>query len=73
MKTKHIMHFISADGTCIDMDLCWFCKNLKDLHRSGDCEFYEEGYYENTCAGFEKVDDVGQRIEDVIACRSSEQ
>ena len=73
MKTKHIMHFIGEDGQCLDMDLCWFCKKLKDLQHSGDCEFYEEGYFENTCTGFEKVENVGKRIDDVIACRLNEE
>ena len=53
------------------MDLCCFCKKLKDLHHSGDCEHYEDDYVDNACPGFVEVDDVGKRVNEILECRSS--
>lgn len=71
MKKKHILPFICNDGRSADMDLCCFCKKLKDLHHSGDCEHYEDDYVDNACPGFVEVDDVGKRVNEILECRSS--
>lgn len=66
---KHIMPLISSDGRQADMDLCCFCKKLKHLDHSGDCEHYAQDYIHNTCPGFVKVEDVTARVLEILDCR----
>ena len=68
MKDRHTMAFVSSDGRRMLLDLCSFCRKIKDLRQSGDCDFYNE--YENTtCPGFEKVPDITHRIDALLNCR----
>ena len=73
MKEKHTMYFVSSDGRSIDMDLCCFCTRSDNLIRPVACPHYEDDFENNSCVGFEKVDNISLRIEMLLKFAAQEQ
>lgn len=69
MKKKHTV-FFSAGGKSADLELCVFCKRMKDISRPGECEHYSEKYEDCSCSEFVKVDDVSKRFLEAVDVRA---
>ena len=72
MKEKHTMGYGTSDGRSIDMDLCCFCTRTSNLIRPVACPYYEDDFEGKSCVGFEKVDNVSQRIEMLLRFAEAE-
>ena len=55
------------------LELCVFCKFLKDLSRPGECEHYSEKYEDCSCSEFIRVEDVSKRLSEALEIRSIDQ
>lgn len=71
MKKKHTVCF-SEGGVSSDLELCVFCKRMKDISRPGECEHYSEKYDDCSCSEFVKVDDVSTRLSEALKVRSAD-
>lgn len=69
MINKHIMG-CAGWGKSADLELCVFCKKLKDLYVVGGCDHFMDDYIDNNCTAFEEVDDVAARYKEALFCRS---
>lgn len=63
----------SVVGKSADLELCVFCKYIKDLSRPGECEHYSEKYEDCSCSEFIRVDDVSKRLSEALEIRSIDQ
>ena len=68
MKKKHAVVFC-AQGQSVELELCAFCKRMKGSSKWRECVHYEEDYEDNSCAGFVKVDDVAECLQEAIRNR----
>ena len=69
MKKKHTVCF-SVGEKSADLELCVFCKRIKDLSSSGECEHYSEKYQDCSCSEFIRVDDVSKRLVEAVEARA---
>ena len=65
MKEKYKMTYAHNDGRIAELDLCSFCKKTVDLSCPEKCAHYDD-YIDNQCASFDRVEDVNQRILEVL-------
>lgn len=71
MKEKQTVCF--SDGVkSADLELCVFCKYMKDIGRSGECEHFSEKYEDYSCSEFIKVEDVSKRLSEALIVRSTD-
>ena len=69
MNEKFIMPLSNSDGITVELDLCCFCKKLKDISKSGDCKHYDTDFVWDKCIGYEKVDDIKTRMNEILTHR----
>ena len=69
MKKKHTVGFAVGEKFA-DLELCVFCKRLKDLSIPGTCEHYSEKYEDCSCSEFIRTDDVPTRLFEALEVRS---
>ena len=66
MKKKRTMYFGAGGGRIITVDLCCFCARSNNLIRPADCPYYEDGFEDASCVGFQMVDDLSLRIKTLL-------
>lgn len=62
MKKKFRLSYGHSDGRSADLELCVFCQRVGELNEIGKCEYYADGYADNSCVAFVQVDNVEARI-----------
>ena len=46
-----------------------FLQKLKDISKSGDCKHYDTDFVWDKCIGYEKVDDIKTRMNELLTHR----
>ena len=70
MKKKQTICFLVGEHA-VDLELCVFCKRMKDVSKPGGCEHYAEEYDGGVCSQFIRVEDVSERLSAAVKVRSA--